>query len=270
MTVQGISSSRPPEREILPTFFCKTLEKVENLWRSIVHKSCTFLYFNLGWRCIALSAGTWLTEPAAAFEAAALYPLAWLSRPFRCCGVNPTSLTAEQRGKKPLLLLHGNYANPATFLPLIRSLQRAHLGPIFTVSLFNDEITEADHAIVEEKIREIQALYNSYGVPDTKIDIVGHSRGGKLGFETLQRHQEVIDVLVRIGWISTPEDLASLSHEQKTKLYEITAKKDLILPDPSIHPFHTHRYIAESGHLGAIYDNFVHERIVTWLNHFPH
>lgn len=265
MIVSEIGLSTTSYSEALSNRFCKLFEKIESVWRSVIHKICTYLYLGLGWRFLALSSATWLTEPLAAFEAASLYPLAWFSHPFTYRGANPTTLTVEQKAKKPILLLHGNYANPATFLPLIRSLQAAELGPIFTVSLYDDEITEADHEIIAQKIGEIRALYTTHGVLDVKVDIIGHSRGGSLAFKTLQKHQEVIDAVVRIGWISTQSELDSLSHQQKVKLYEITAKKDLILPDPSIHPFHTHRFESSYGHLGAIYDINAHQRIVSWL-----
>lgn len=179
-------------------------------------------------------------------------PLNWKSH-FNFYNLNPTELKDEQLEKRPILLIHGNCHNQTAWLSLASGLEESDLGPVFTVDLPSGSVTEKDYEIVNEKIAAIQALYNKH----VKIDVVGHSRGGYIGYTLKsQHHPEDIGKVIRLG---------SISNEKKHEdLYEITGEFDVLVTAKSVLD-KEHQMEVDTGHLGLMYSPEAHKQIIQWL-----
>lgn len=114
------------------------------------------------------------------------------SNDFHEYDANPSTLTEAQSKMPPVLLLHGDAHDPTAFEPLLADLRRrGYKGPVFTAYSPPDIdgipmlfLTEPKRQKpIQEKIREIDALYLQHGVvphageAHIRCIIVGHSSG---------------------------------------------------------------------------------------------
>lgn len=116
--------------------------------------------------------------------------LLYRKQPFNYFGLNPTELTAEQAAHDPIILLHGAGGNETSCLAMAEDFEENYDGPVFTVNLVNGSWSEKDRETLEQKLVEIKQLYRLHGIYDVKTHLVGHSRGGTVGyFFSLQQDQ---------------------------------------------------------------------------------
>lgn len=102
--------------------------------------------------------------------------------------------------QKPILLIHGLYHNSACWLYYRNILNKADVGPVFTINLGSPFNKIEDHAEkVKEKVAEIQ---KQTGRKD--IMLVGHSMGGLVASEFALRHADQETQVTDIVTIGTP------------------------------------------------------------------
>lgn len=193
---------------------------------------------------------------------------------FNLHGMNPTSLTTEQKGKNPVLLLHGRDGSQGMFTAMGAFFKSEEIGPVFTINLADGELTEDDYVVVNGKIEEIQKLYGR----EVKVDLVGYSRGAELAFymalpkekwsmDGLGRclmfpaseWRSVIGKVIRIGSMTLPEEWNKITSEMKQNVYEIRSRDDLHMPEKS---YANHCYEIEGvGHVGMVSSPLVFDRL---------
>jgi pimeloyl-ACP methyl ester carboxylesterase len=205
---------------------------------------------------------TLLLEPWQAIKAGCLYFLG-KKKHFNFFGLNPRAITADQAKKRPILLIHGNYHNQSGFLPMARYLMRQKIGPVYSVNLPSGGVTDKDYKIIQQKISEIKEQYRQYNVSSTKIDVVGHSRGGLLAHQIAwsspgeegRRYWSVcedIGKVIKIGAVTGGENLYHIEKIDKSfkeRLYEITAEHDCLVTARSLLD---NSVSICSGHLGLL------------------
>lgn len=242
------------------------------------HQLIRRLILKLGFSKGALTLVVFLSEPSKLFLAMSQYFLGFLE-PFAFYKINPEEISKELAEKRSILLIHGNYHNQAAWLPLAQKLLDANLGPVYSVNLSGGPIKQADIDIINTKIAYIQKQYQKFG-KKAEIDIVGHSRGGQLafwmGFKDFfekggriffnsKRKRAEIKKIISIGSQRSKKDVScAILANSKHHLYEITAKHDLVHPEPSHLGRHSH-YSVDTGHLGLLYSSKVHEKVIQWL-----
>lgn len=94
---------------------------------------------------------------------------------FHYFGANPTRLTKEELKKPATILIHASESNQGQWYDLLNKMQmKGNLGAVFTFNYKDGQELKA----LEEKIKEIKALYRSYGINELPLNLVGHSLGG--------------------------------------------------------------------------------------------
>ena len=84
----------------------------------------------------------------------------------------------SHQGTTPVLLLHGLYGHPFTFLHVADSLQKAKIGPIFSLRLFyNEHFPHVHRALLKQALDEIEKMMKENSKDFKKIIVVGHSMG---------------------------------------------------------------------------------------------
>ena len=226
------------------------LNTIWECYRSAVRFFCEML-FNCGLEMIALTLSTWLTEPCAALYAAIWYPLGWQEN-FNHYGLNPTEITAAEVNRRAIILIHGRYSNPSTFLDLAKHFQERGIGPVYTIKTYHYDVTEADVQIVKDKFEEIAAQYAAHGAACPGFDLVGHSRGAWVATKTLERDDRVARVF-RIANPTQAHELEVLPPDKRERIYDVRAGDDIIfLEAQSALPPHRVHHVP-SGHLGAVH-----------------
>ncbi len=245
-------------------------KKAVEFYRKLIRKMICFLR-ERQWKAAAVMFGTMLLEPLHAIKAGFATPLGWRKR-FNFYQFNPGSVTSEQAQKRPILLIHGNYHNQSAWLDFAKKLAATNfgLGPIYTINLPSGEITNNDYDCLDEKINSIKGQYCHYGYGDTKIDIVGHSRGAylaQMAIKNILGLSNYIGKLIKIGSILDKENFDLIRRQNPVlinHIYEIRGLKDCIECGKSLLP-QRQRLDVDSGHLGLLYLSKTHEQIIEWL-----
>lgn len=253
--------------------FC---QRISNIYWNAIIKFVTFLK-KKEWYLTAMVLGTLLYEPWQALKAGFLN-LANLKKPFNFYDMNPSALTNEHLNKQPILLLHGNYHNQSAWTNLAKKLKLHNLGPIYTVNLPHGDVTNKDYEIIQRKIDEIKAQYRQFNV-NIKINLVGHSRGGflagRIAWSTLMddgkrywSRSDDIGKIIRIGSVLDQEEISKIQKYDsnfRDRIYEITGHYDILETDLSLLPKNRTETI-DSGHLGLLYSENTHQRIIQLLS----
>ncbi|MES2272656.1 MAG: alpha/beta fold hydrolase [Chlamydiota bacterium] len=212
-----------------------------------------------------------------------------LSRLIRVVYSSKASPTAAGR---PILLIHGYLNDSSVWLFQTRQLQKAGLGPIYTINLGNPFASIRKHAEKVKKKAEQIAL-------ETKrcdLILVGHSMGGLVSswYATkLAPPDSVTDVITigspldgtpmaRIALGSSAREMQrdsglikemqlAIAKNQQIHFYHIASKSDqLVLPGASAildgsHP--ERQFMMEDvGHGGLLFSVRVSQKIAEWLS----
>ncbi|NGX51246.1 MAG: hypothetical protein K1060chlam2_01111 [Chlamydiae bacterium] len=197
-------------------------------------------------------------------------------REFHHYGMNPLTLTEEQRARPPILALHGKNGTQGTFISMAKAFQKAEVGPLFTLNLHSGELSMEDSLLIDAKIQEIKALYNR----EVKVDIIGYSRGAEMalymglqqgswhikkgGYCIQDRAWDVmrpdIGRIFRIGSMTLPEEWEKLPEEYRDKLFEARGSEDILMPEKSLA---YHQFELYEGHVGLPDSAHLHQ----WLIH---
>ncbi len=193
-------------------------------------------------------------------------------------GMNPKSLSEEQKKQTPVLLLHGRDGSQGMFSSMGQYFQENKAGPMFSINLADGELTEADFKVVNDKINEIQALYGR----EVKIDLIGYSRGAELAFymaldkkywsieeggrcllkNTLEWRKE-IGKIIRIGSMTLEKEWSKITHAMQESIYEIRGKDDIHMPGPS---YAKNQYVVDGvGHVGLVSSPLVFDHLKSIL-----
>jgi predicted esterase len=218
-------------------------------------------------RGVALGVGSTLSEPISSTRAGLEMLFYNCFKTPRFSGVNPETLSPNQLAVKPVLCLHGNYHGPSAFTDIAAALKEAYDPGIFTVQLPHGPRTEKDTHIINAKLKEIRDLYEAHGVPNVKIDLVGHSRGADLAFQH-SVYQEIGKVVLIGAYCQHENETAAVQQRclqingandcltDTTRLDRATQKA---LTDPH------HSQIIDTGHLKLIYHSQTHQSLIRWL-----
>lgn len=249
-----------------------TLYMIQSVYYGVVARCVYFLRY-IGWRQIANIVAALFAETLSA-----LYAGYWFSqgkeKSFHYYGLNPVELSEEQKKHPAIILLHGKGSNQSVWVEVAKAFEKAGVPNVFTLNTSDGELTDADIPLLEEKYREIQALY---GEQQAQFILIGHSRGAELSLYgalpsdtfTLQKgvctqlkpwegfRPEILRV-IRLGSPLLESEKDKLPPHLREKIYEIDAMRDLIIPDRSLTPF----YQADCGHLELVYDAAVHEKLI--------
>jgi hypothetical protein len=109
-----------------------------------------------------------LDEFSEALNFGLVAPLGMMNK-FHLFGTNPIRLTPEQWVLPPILLLHGNYSNPTTLLPLMHALEKAgNKRAVYTAYL-------PPNNILPDSV--IETILHIKGRHPKPLDMVGYSMG---------------------------------------------------------------------------------------------
>ncbi|MCB1066796.1 MAG: alpha/beta hydrolase [Simkania sp.] len=259
------------------------LREPTTIWGEITHAIQSLYYGALArlvyflryyqWRQTANALAALLAETRSA-----LFTGYWLSsgkeKTFQYYGLNPISLTEEQKEKPAILLLHGKGSNQAVWASLAKTFQEKGIPNVFTLNSYDGELTVEDVPLFEAKLNEIRHLY---GAKMPRVIVIGHSRGAEFslyaalppetfkldeGYCTQLKKWETfrpeIHKMIRLGSPLLPEEREQLPEEMLAKIYEIDGLRDLIIPDRSLTPY----YQADCGHVELLYNQEVHQKII--------
>lgn len=230
-----------------------------------------FRIFGMKWTANTLAA--LLAEPGSNF-----YLMKWFrlgkQKQFHFFGLNPTTISEENRKLPVVLLLHGKGVNQSAWIELARFFQNEGVGNVFTLNSHKGELTGEDIPLFEAKLEEISRLYGDK-IPE--VIVVGHSRGAEFSLyaglpphtfklekgyciqlQKWEMFRPEIKMMIRLGSPLLPQEWKQLTEEMRGKIYEIDGLLDLIIPNRSLNPF----YQADCGHLGLLYNREVHKKIV--------
>ncbi|WP_420422494.1 esterase/lipase family protein [Simkania sp.] len=254
------------------TMWEQVTHTVQSLYYGTVARLVYFLRF-YEWRQTANALAAILAETRSA-----LFMGYWLSsgkeKTFQHYGLNPTTLTEEQKGKPAILLLHGKGSNQAVWVELAKTLQEKGIPNVFTLNSHDGELTDEDIPLFEAKLEEIRQLY---GEKIPRVIVIGHSRGAEFslyaglppdtfkldeGYCTQLKQWEAfrpeIHMMIRLGSPLLSEERDQLPEDMLSKIYEIDGLRDLIIPDRSSNPY----YQADCGHVELLHNQEVHKKIV--------
>lgn len=218
--------------------------------------------------------GTLLIEPWQAIKAG--FHSWWYSKKdFTYYGLNPTSITEQQSKKAPILLLHGDLHDQTAWLNFAQKCKEFDLGPLYTMNLpHRTTPIEETNGLIETKITEIRAQYQSHGNHDIKIHLVGHSRGGERvcnyawtesGNILLFGKKDHIGKVISIGRTAPKtvlEKIKAHDPDYHHRFLEITGHYDILHSDTSFLPNQARNW---TGHLGLIYSEETFDHIHRFL-----
>jgi hypothetical protein len=208
---------------------------------SIVKLKLTSIFDNCSWP-VKISMNTLINEFSHAFDAGLVAPLGFMER-FKLFGANPEVISDSEQHLDPILLLNGNYSHQATFLPLLYKLKKSgNNRPIYTVNLPPncDDIN-----LIIKKVNEIKEQYSR----PINIDVVGHSMGAFLIQKLIQAKSTFF--VNRVITLGTPCFIEHLFSDEK--VFDITAKDDLIISCKSQLKHPENIVEVTTGHLGLLF-----------------
>ncbi|MCB1135190.1 MAG: hypothetical protein KDK78_02875 [Chlamydiia bacterium] len=223
------------------------------------------------------------------------YPTCWVhhlagATPLvKAWGVNPQCLSQEQLSKRPVIFLHGCFANQGCWRPLLKDLSKAPLGPFFS---FNYSGIEQGLDRLQQTLEQVQQLYTRHGVPEVEVDLVGHSLGAITSayYALLHTHalppglriRRVISVAGRLriqetSWDFPYRDIRGfidqihesyIEGEHDLDLHVVAGSADRLVPIESvcIHDDPTRTLVVPNrGHLAVLYSSAFGEKLLEWL-----
>ncbi len=256
-------------------------QKITQAYKNKIFEFVEFLK-KRRWYVTSMVIGTLLSEPLEALKAAFLWPSYW-KKDFDVYGLNPKVLSREQRKKNPVLLIHGNYHNPTAWLDLAEKLKEQYKGPVYTISLPNGGITSHDFALLNKKMKDICNQYQN--TDSLSFNIIGHSRGGFLARATTWYEESSVTgeyscpkysdsfckFVTKVITLGSPAEQSAIDILRTSdpylnkRLYEITGEEDVLATDKSLLSENNH-LIVKTGHLGLLYSDQVHKKIIQILN----
>lgn len=254
------------------TIWERVIHTVQSIFYGIVARLVYFLRY-YDWRQTANVVATLLAETRSAFFAG-YWSLSGNEKTFQYYGLNPTILTAEEKEKPAILLLHGKGSNQSVWVELAKTFQKEGVPNVFTLNSHDGELTDEDIPLFEAKLKEISRLYDG---KTPEVIVIGHSRGAEFSLfaclqpstfkleegyctqlEKWERFRPEIRMMIRLGSPMLQEEREALTEEMLAKIFEIDGLRDLIIPDRSLNPY----YQADCGHLELIYSQEVHKKIL--------
>lgn len=212
-------------------------------------------------------------------------------------GANPTSLSLEEQNLPAMVLIHGSNSDQALWLALLHDIEEAKkhgvpLGPVFTFNY--EERDGADLEALIEKIEAVKTLYQSYGINQVELYLVGHSLGGMTAAEYAfspgihvsgTKVSKVITLACRLKNIEPPEKTPYYGYcypvlqrvdkiyhliknsDRNIRFYTITAGKDWLVPRESSSPFPEFASctVPDKGHTLVIYSHQARNQIIHWF-----
>lgn len=221
--------------------------------------------------------GAFLGEPWQTVKSGFFYPFGWKEN-FNFYHLNPQRLTADQARQTPIILLHGNNDNQSAWISFAKKVNQVamgQLGPLYTVNLPSGNITQKDFRIINQKLSEIKAQYQSQGVNLNFVDIVGHSRGGELISDILQanlNNSYHFDLNIRkaviMGAVLRP-DITETARRNLSgfgqRIYEINGRYDIIEVSLSSSLPANQRLELDIGHLELTFSDEAQQQAIAWL-----
>ncbi|MES2122029.1 MAG: alpha/beta fold hydrolase [Chlamydiota bacterium] len=207
-----------------------------------------------------------LLEPWSALKTVLDMGLTW-RKTLHSNTLNPLDLTPAQATQRPVLLIHGNYLNAATWLPLAKKLHKNHSSPVFTVDLPSGRLMAKDRQLLQDRIAHIQGVYRSNGFTPPPIDLVGHSRGGEaakwlLASADKQSLKEIGKVIL-VGSEFSSSDLNQLG-PLASRIHQLHGEHDIFIPKTSPLP-PAQQNTVRVGHAGLLHSPKSHNQIIEWL-----
>lgn len=178
---------------------------------------------------------------------------------FRVGGLNPQDLKALKPHKVAIVYIHGCMANQGTWMHMAKKMEKAGIGPGFTIDLngkaypwtydtsYNRYV--ADIKVVESEISKLSKRYSEQGLEAPKFIVVGHSRGGALAQE-LRENSDVAKII----------SIGHPSYHHHDKIYDIEGEYDALVR-PNSRQEKTHRALFRSTHLSLLYDRDVTAKV---------
>ncbi len=182
---------------------------------------------------------------------------------FHLFGANPTVLTQEQKGLRPILLFHGNgrHTNQSNWSPFLHFLKKnGNQRPVYTINLparpcyaSNEERAKESQDDLERilpKIHEIRLMYGKKDFHSLQIDMMGHSMGSQNIQELSQNREYLLTFKIHnLVTVGTPFRFhaAFISGD----VCDITCNWDQIYPYKS--RLETNERTFETGHGGIMY-----------------
>ncbi len=205
---------------------------------------------------IQIAIKTMINEFSESMNAGIVAPLGWMEK-FHLFNANPAVLKEEQKELVPILLLNGNYSHQATFLPLLYALENSgNKRPVYTVNL---PPNCRDNRLIIEKVEEIKKQFGKENDVTFKIDAIGHSMGSHCIQEVLMA--DISFEINRLITVGTPfKNKTSVN-----KVFDITAKNDVIILERSRLASIKDRVEIDTGHLGLLFHRESLNAMLTFL-----
>lgn len=209
----------------------------------VLKRKLTKKFNNSSWP-IQVAMKTLINEFSESINAGIVFPLASMGK-FHLFDANPTVLKEEQKDLVPILLLNGNYSHQATFLPLLHALK--HSGNRRAVYTINLPPNCRDDNVIINKINAIKEQFGRSSDVTFKIDVIGHSMGSHCIQNVLMADIKFeINRLITVG---TPFKNKVVHN----KVFDITAKNDLIIFEKSSLACPKAKLEVDTGHLGLLF-----------------
>lgn len=162
----------------------------ERVYQSYVNVIKAFVDLTTRWnvRILGLVAGTLLLEPKA--SACAFARRITFRKDPAEYGFN--QLKPEHQGKQAVVMLHGRMGRWQDLANIGATILKAGT-PVFMMSLEDSsKINENDRTRINNKLKEIQALYTStFKIAPPQVNLVGHSMGGEMSILTALSEESV-------------------------------------------------------------------------------
>jgi len=205
---------------------------------------------------IQVAMKTMINEFSESMNAGIVAPLGWMEK-FHLFNANPIVLKEDQKELVPILLLNGNYSHQATFLPLLYALENSgNKRAVYTVNL---PPNCRDNRLIIEKIEEIKKQFGKEKDDAFKIDAIGHSMGSHCIQEVLMA--DISFEINRLITVGTPFKNKTLVN----KVFDITAKNDVIILERSNLTSIKDRVEIDTGHLGLLFHRESLNAMLTFL-----
>ena len=159
------------------------LDNISSLANKAIQDLSQWLYHK-GWVIGSYLTASLIGEPLETIKASLRIAVSWqsaLGKQGIIDAANQKELNSfKVNGKVPVILLHGVYATPHTFIPWAPYLKAAvdskEIGPVLTLQLDND--LEKRMKQLYKVIEKVCRIQQDKGIPNPQVDLIGHSLGG--------------------------------------------------------------------------------------------